>query len=458
MKPENAIEVRNVTKSFKVYLDKGSTIKEKVLFRNRRRYEERQVLKDISFDVKKGEAIGLIGHNGCGKSTTLKLLTKIMYPDSGTIEMRGRVSSLIELGAGFHPDMSGRENIYINASIFGLSKKEIDNRLDDIIAFSELEDYIDNPVRTYSSGMYMRLAFSVAINVDADILLIDEILAVGDVNFQAKCFERLKEIKKLGTTIVIVSHSLPQIEQICERSLWIDNGYIYQEGVPKYVHEHYLETMENIRIEKKIEKSQKEKKNIEVRGKEEAKEEVQEVIEKTKKQEVQNAVKETAKKEVLPSFCSELSIRIGNRDIEFTNIRLTDLDNNDKVVFKNGEAFEVHMEYAAHVVGLEANFGIGIFRDDGVHVYGTNTVIEHDHLVVVNPEGKVNIIIHDNCLLPGRYMLDVAIHSIDGVRYDDIRNVTPFEIVARKKDIGICRLDNEWEVDGKKLAKRSYGD
>ena len=219
MRDENAIEVRNLTKTYKVYLDKGSQLKEKLLFSKRRRYEERQVLRGINFDVKKGEAIGLIGHNGCGKSTTLKLLSKIIYPDSGTIEMRGRVSSLIELGAGFHPDMSGRENIYTNASIFGLSKKEIDGRLDDIIAFSELEEFIDNPVRTYSSGMYMRLAFSVAINVDADILLIDEILAVGDVSFQAKCFNKLREIKASGTTIVIVSHSLSQIEQICDRRL-----------------------------------------------------------------------------------------------------------------------------------------------------------------------------------------------------------------------------------------------
>lgn len=166
-----------------------------MLFWKRNRYEKRHVLNGISFNVKRGEAIGLVGKNGCGKSTTLKMLTKIIYPDSGTIEMRGRVSSLIELGAGFHPDMSGRENIYTNASIFGLTKKEIDARLDDIIAFSELEDFIDNPVRTYSSGMYMRLAFAVAINVDADILLIDEILAVGDANYQAKCFNKLREIK-----------------------------------------------------------------------------------------------------------------------------------------------------------------------------------------------------------------------------------------------------------------------
>ncbi|MCD7964841.1 MAG: ABC transporter ATP-binding protein, partial [Clostridiaceae bacterium] len=243
MKPENAIEVSHISKKFKVYMDKGHTLKEKMLFRNRRKYEERIVLDDISFEVKKGEAIGLIGQNGCGKSTTLKLLTRIMYPDSGNIEMCGRVSSLIELGAGFHPDMSGRQNIYTNASIFGLTRKEIEARFDDIVAFSELEEFIDNPVRTYSSGMYMRLAFSVAINVDADILLIDEILAVGDANFQAKCFNRLKEIKAKGVTIVIVSHSLSQIEEICERSLWIQNGSIKAMGAPRDIHPQYLDYM-----------------------------------------------------------------------------------------------------------------------------------------------------------------------------------------------------------------------
>ena len=243
MKPGNAIEVHNITKKFKVYVDRGRTLKELTLFSKRRKYEQRVVLDDISFEVKKGEAVGLIGHNGCGKSTTLKLLTRIMYPDSGTIEMQGRVSSLIELGAGFHPDMSGRQNIYTNASIFGLTRKEIDARVDKIIEFSELEAFIDNPVRTYSSGMYMRLAFAVAINVDAEILLIDEILAVGDANFQAKCFNKLKQIKSQGTTIVIVSHSLGQIEEFCERSIWIHDGKIREEGAPRDVHPHYMEYM-----------------------------------------------------------------------------------------------------------------------------------------------------------------------------------------------------------------------
>ena len=245
MSPENAIEVRNVSKVYKIYFDKGANLREKLLFFKRRNsYEERLVLDDVSFSVKKGEAVGLIGHNGCGKSTTLKLLSRIIYPNSGTIEMGGRVSSLLELGAGFHPDMTGRENIYTNASIFGLKRKEIDARLNDIIEFSELGKYINNPVRTYSSGMYMRLAFSVAINVDADILLIDEILAVGDANFQAKCFEKLESIKASGTTIVIVSHVLGQIEAICDRSIWINEGKIAAEGDPHTVNAQYSEYME----------------------------------------------------------------------------------------------------------------------------------------------------------------------------------------------------------------------
>lgn len=238
-----AITVENVYKNFKVYHDKGYSLKEKMLFWQRNAYEIRTVLNGISFKVNKGEAVGLIGKNGSGKSTTLKLLSRIMYPDKGVVNINGRVACLIELGAGFHPDMSGRENIYINASIFGLTKKEIDNKLQQIIDFSELWDFIDNPIRTYSSGMYMRLAFAVAINVAADILLIDEILAVGDIKFQEKCFNKLKKIKKAGTTIVIVSHSLGQIEEFCDKSIWLKDGKIAMIDTPQTVHKKYNEYM-----------------------------------------------------------------------------------------------------------------------------------------------------------------------------------------------------------------------
>ena len=240
-----AISVNDIKKGFRIFYDRGFSLKDLTLFKKRRKYEFHEVLKGISFQVGRGEAIGLIGKNGCGKSTTLKMLSRIMFPDSGSIDINGKVSALIELGAGFHPDMTGRENIYTNASIFGLSKKEVENCLDEIIGFSELGEYIDNPIRTYSSGMYMRLAFSVAINVNADILLVDEILAVGDASFQDKCFKKLKEIKAAGTTIVIVSHSLGQIENICDRSIWIKDGLIEMDDAPKVVHKEYLQYMLN---------------------------------------------------------------------------------------------------------------------------------------------------------------------------------------------------------------------
>ncbi|MCL2208701.1 MAG: ABC transporter ATP-binding protein [Treponema sp.] len=235
------ITAENVAKKFKIYYDRTYSLKEKILFKNRSHYEDRWVLNDISFEVEKGEAIGIIGQNGCGKSTLLKLMTQIMYPDKGSIEIKGRISSLIELGAGFHPDMSGKENIYINASIFGLTRREIDRRVEQIIDFSEIREFIDNPVRTYSSGMYTRLAFSVAIHVDADVLLVDEILAVGDAGFQIKCFNKMRDIKESGITIVIVSHSLEQIEKLCERSIWIDGGFVRKHGSPSDVHSEYLD-------------------------------------------------------------------------------------------------------------------------------------------------------------------------------------------------------------------------
>ena len=239
-KEENRIIVEHVYKTFNIYLDKASSLKEKILFWGRNRKEKREVLKDISLTIKNGEAVGLIGVNGSGKSTLLKLMTKIIYPNKGKIETYGKLTSLLELGAGFHPDFSGRENIYFNASIFGLTRKQIDERLNDIIEFSELGSYIDNPVRTYSSGMYMRLAFAVAINGDADILLVDEVLAVGDQHFQEKCIAKMKELKEQGKTMVFVTHSLGTVKDFCNRAVWLNQGVIKMDGNPDEVIEEYL--------------------------------------------------------------------------------------------------------------------------------------------------------------------------------------------------------------------------
>lgn len=241
MDKTNAIEVRNMSKQFKVEYDKANTLKTKLIFWNRKKPEFHQVLKNINLNIKKGETVALIGVNGSGKSTLLKLMTKIIYPTKGTIETDGKLTSLLELGAGFHPDFTGRENIYFNASIFGLTRKEIDARIDDIIEFSELGEFIDNPIRTYSSGMYMRLAFSVAINVDAEILLIDEILAVGDQHFQEKCYNKLRELRDSNKTIVIVTHSLEIVKDLCTRVIWIYKGELRLDGDPTYVVDEYLE-------------------------------------------------------------------------------------------------------------------------------------------------------------------------------------------------------------------------
>lgn len=240
MDSQNAIEVRNMYKQFKVDYDKAHTLKDKLLFWKTSHVEIHEVLKNINMDIKKGETVALIGTNGSGKSTLLKLMTKIIFPNKGTVETNGKLTSLLELGAGFHQDFTGRENIYFNASIFGLTRKEIDERIQDIIDFSELGEFIDHPVRTYSSGMYMRLAFSVAINVDAEILLIDEILAVGDQHFQEKCYRKLKELKESDKTIVIVTHSLDVVKDLCDRAVWIYKGELRLDGDPIYVIDEYL--------------------------------------------------------------------------------------------------------------------------------------------------------------------------------------------------------------------------
>ena len=399
---EIAIEVKDVAKSFKVYFDKGSQLKERLLFFKRNKYEERRVLKGISFTVKRGEAIGLIGRNGCGKSTTLKLLTRIMYPDSGKITMNGRVSSLIELGAGFHPDMSGRENIYTNASIFGLTKKEIDARLQDIIDFSELEQFIDNPVRTYSSGMYMRLAFSVAINVDADILLIDEILAVGDANFQAKCFAKLKEIKSHGTTIVIVSHSLGQIEQICDRSIWILDGLIRADGDPKEVDLEYLDFMGH---------------------------------------EMQKSMNTGN----LTGACE--TERHGNGNARIEKVRAFNSDGEEQSVFRTGEKIVFKIDYSVREKVFDAVFGLGVFNSNGVSCYGTNTRIDRFKLFNIEEDGTLEIVLEEVPLLPDLYSLDFTIEYGDGIPVDYCRHIFKIEIISGIGDIGVARIKHSFLLD-----------
>lgn len=412
------IDVRDVKKKFRVYLDRGVTLKERILFQKRRMYEDHWVLNGISFQVNKGEAIGLIGENGCGKSTTLKMLTRILYPDAGAITMRGRVSSLIELGAGFHPDLSGRENVYTNASIFGLKQHEIESRLDQIIAFSELEEYIDHPVRTYSSGMYMRLAFAVAINVDADILLIDEILAVGDASFQAKCFQKLQEIKSRGTTIVIVSHSLSQIEQICDRTIWIDEGLIRLEGKPRDVHPAYTEFMTR-KNQKREEKEAKEK--------------------ETKKAEEAKAAAAEQKPDPAPE-------RTGSGEARMGAVRVLNAAGQETTSFTPAEPITLLIDYTAREELSNAVVGIAVYRSDQTYIYGTNSLIDTSEPVHLKEKGVIEL--HMDCLpvANGTYSVDLALHRPDGLNYDFWKEVCTLHIADRVQTPGIIYLPHRWNL------------
>lgn len=432
---DNVIEVTNVKKKFKIYFDKGTSLKERILFQKRNHYEDRWVLNGISFEVKKGEAIGLVGRNGCGKSTTLKMLTRIMYPTEGKIEVNGRVSSMLELGAGFHLDMSGRENIYNNAAIFGMNHKEIEKRIHSIIEFSELEEYIDNPVRTYSSGMYMRLAFSIAINVNADVLLIDEILGVGDVNFQEKCFRKLQEIKKKGTTIVIVSHSLSQIEKICNRCIWIEEGLIKEEGKPHDVHVKYLAYMENERIGKTNQNDITNKKNENEVILQEG-----QVENNSNEYELQDNLFE------LRQYCSENAIRSGNQDVFFRKILVENWSHSNCYVFGENNDMTITLEYEAKKEKQTGGFGFEIVRDDGICCYGTRTELDENMITELKQNGIIELTVNLHQLLVGTYVLNLFIIGDGNTMYDYIQHAIEFQILYKTNEKGISRLEHSWKL------------
>ena len=446
---EILISARDLTKGFRVYYDKGHNIKERVLYRGRGRYERREVLRGISFEVRRGEAIGLIGSNGCGKSTTLKLLTGIMYPDSGTVTLRGRASALIELGAGFHPDMSGRENIYTNAAIFGLSRKEVDGCIDDIIAFSELEEFIDNPVRTYSSGMYMRLAFSVAINVRADILLIDEILAVGDAAFQAKCFNKLREIKGQGTAIVIVSHSLSQIEQICERSLWIMDGKIRMEGAPREVHAEYMAWMSEKVEQTRAHQAEREaEKAAEAAARAEAEQPAAQedsvAGDGSQPEGAENAAVGNEEAPEAEDPQKPNGRRWGSREAEMTSVEVLDGTGKPCTRFDPMADVTVRIRYQAKKQLDDVVLGLAIYRTDGTYIYGTNSILDRVGVISLKKAGTIDLKMRRVALNQGTYAVDLALHRPDGFSYDFWRNTCEFTISEVRGEVGIISLDHEW--------------
>ncbi len=380
-------------------------------------------LDGVSFDVPRGSTFGVIGENGSGKSTLLKLLAGITKPTRGSLRVDGRVSALIELGAGFHPEISGRENVYINGIMLGLSRREVHERFNEIVAFAELERFIDAPVKTYSSGMYMRLGFAVAIHVDPDVLLIDEVLAVGDEAFTRKCLDKIGEFRRRGKTIVLVTHSLGLVEKMCDEALWMRRARKADQGDPKRVVDAYLTY---------------------VAGGEEA-------LLAREHGQVHDAhapAPEHGPGDATPEAGSYREGRWGSREVEICGVRLLDAQARERHVYTPGESLTLELQVqAAHEV-TDFVFGVGLFSSDGVAVYGTNTHIEEWRPRRLAGRARVRLRFDDLRLVEGTYLLDVAAHRRDGTPYDYHRGLYTLRIKSRTKDVGVYRPVHQWSFDG----------
>lgn len=387
------------------FLTLKSALVNRTLFNDLKQEEKFAALNGVSFKVGDGKTLSIIGENGSGKSTMLKILAGISRPTSGQITTKGRISALIELGAGFHPEISGRENIFINGIILGLSKKKIQERIDDIVRFAELEDFIDNPVKSYSSGMYMRLGFSIAINVDPDILLIDEVLAVGDASFVPKCLDKINEFKRKGKTIIFVSHDLATVDRISDEVIWLKDGSIEMQGYPKRVIDTYLEYI-----------GKRDEKKAEIRHQEEERE-----------------IEDNREK------------RWGSQEIEIRNVKMIDSSGKEKYIYEDTESFSIEFDVDAHIQEKDFVFGIGIFNSEGISCYGTNTLIEDFKSMSISGKGKVKLHIPALNLINGTYFLDVAVHKRDGFPFDYHRSQYTFKVTSIHRDVGITRIPHSWE-------------
>lgn len=430
---ETVIKVENVSKKFRLYSDRPLTLKERIVKGGKGDYREFYALKDVSFEVKKGSTVGLIGQNGSGKSTMLKIINRTMFPDMGKVIIRGKVASLIELGAGFHPELSGRENIYTNATIFGFTREEITERIPDIIRFSELEEFIDNPIRTYSSGMYARLAFAVAIHVDADVLLVDEILGVGDLNFQAKCANKIYEMKKKGTTILVVTHDMGTIDRLCDYGIWLDHGKKIDEGTPRYIQNRYLEFM-----------ARRQEERTKVENKTNSKEEVARAVVKENSISIENI--------------TNMGHHFGTGDIIFTSVKVLDERGVDKRSFQSGDSIKLVLTYKTQIPSKDilVNVGIEVRSHNGTHIYGTNTARDGSPALRVKEQGVLEIRLRNIQLVEGIYTIGVAFaNQEETVSYDHYHQIVEIKIFSAVKDIGLVRLEHDFLIDGN-LVEKSY--
>jgi ABC-type polysaccharide/polyol phosphate transport system ATPase subunit len=392
-------------------------------------------VRNVSFTVPQGATYGIIGRNGSGKSTMLKLVAGITKPTEGTVTVNGRLSALIELGAGFHPEISGRENVFINGIMLGLSKREITRRFDEIVEFAELKDFIDAPVKTYSSGMYVRLGFAVAINVDPDVLLVDEVLAVGDEGFTHKCLDKFAEFRRRGKTILLVTHSLNLVERFCDDVLWLDGGTARGEGDPRRVVSEYIADV-----------AKGEEKTLAA-----ADDAVARVFrpaggDAAEGQDVARVFRPAGESEERPpDGFKAVEGRWGSGEIEIAAVRIVGEDGAPRHVFQSGEAAAVEMTVRAHKKVGPVVIGVSIFNADGVCCYGTNTNIEEVAVPEFEGDQTVTFRIRSLDLVEGSYKLDVAAHREDGYAYDYHRLLYSFRVHSRTKDVGIFRPPHAWE-------------
>ena len=396
-----AVRVENVSKSFRLYSERNQSLKSAMLRGGRARYEVFPALDDVSLEIPKGSTYALIGANGSGKSTLLKCMARILRPDSGRITVTGKMSALLELGAGFHPDLSGRENVYLNASILGLSRRQVDERFDDIVAFAGLEQFIDSPVKNYSSGMYVRLGFAVAINVDPEVLLVDEVLAVGDESFQQKCNERFAHLREIGTTIVVVSHSLGVVRTLCEQAAWLDHGVVRDIGPAAKVIDDYIEVMHPERV----------------------------------------VVQDEETGEATGSRWGEGGARIERVEILGANGKAT-----RRVRMGDEVTFRLH--YACDAPVERPVFGLGVHRLDGVHVTGINS---RETCVPDRIDGKGHVDFSTRALpvLPGTYDVTVALMDFSNLRvFDHWNHALRFDIQPGlpKECEGVIAMAGVWTI------------
>lgn len=396
-------------------------------------------IKELTMRVPQGASIGIIGQNGSGKSTLLKLITGIYKPDTGRVSVNGRVAALIELGAGFHPDFTGRENLYLGGVMHGLSRAEIDARFEQIVKFAELEAVIDDPVRTYSSGMFMRLGFSLAVHTEPDVLIIDEVLAVGDAAFVAKCKERISKMRRDGITLLLVSHDLAAVERWCDEALWLHQGEVKDRGNPRRVIDHYREFVE--------------------RGEEtELRDEAQQLdaSRQTQASADKGAVKEQTQESssqgtAANALAAQQSERWGSREIEIKSVSLSDGKGQSHFLFHSEDKLAIEIEYQVNESALVGRddivFGICFRRSDGLIVHGSNTDIEK---IVVPPPAKNGRVFYEVSrlgLLDGNYALDVAVHKKDGYPYDYQQGLLTFAVRSPFQQIGVCALPHQWRFE-----------